>query len=428
MNTTTHPVSRTRILEAIALVHAGRHQDGANVLQAMSSGDDAVPDAFYLLGVLVCLTGKDREGLDLINRSFFAPHSDDLLMLMNKLLAPYGDTAERVRLNIKQHRMIPMQHVGVMSPLGAQRGSISDVEPYHFSRRMTNFFPRERVYFKGDYSKLLKEYVLPGWIPASPPFARESRVLTMGSCFAEELRNYLREQDLWSDFLFVPPGLNNTFALRNFIEWCITGVASNDAYWYDETELGMAVKWTPEEEHGRYREIFRTIDGLVLTIGLAEVWEDTRTGGVFWRGVPRSIFDDDVHLCRLSTVEENLANLQRIVELVRSINPAVEIVITLSPVPLKATNQPFSCISADSISKSVLRLAIHQLMEQKHPHLNYWPSFEIVRWLGSHLHHALFGEDGNNRHVNRSAVKMILDNFIAAYYRPESPAVKGGVN
>lgn len=408
---------RENIQQAIRLVHEKKAQEGADILQEMIARGESTPDALFLLGTLLCFAAQAEKGIELITASHSAgKHTDDLFFLLNQLLEPMGETGEKVRLYIQQHRLMPLQHAGLLSPAAATKAGLAEVEPWYFSRRMTHFFPSKQPLFEGDHDKLVREYVLDGWLPEKPRFEPSAKVLTMGSCFAEELRNYLREKDLWSDVLFVPPGLNNTYALRNFIEWCITGVASNDAYWYEETEAGMATRWAPEEESSRYREIFRTIDGLVLTIGLAEVWEDQRTGGVFWRGVPKSIFDEDIHVCRLSTVRENRENLQKIVELVKSINPDVEIIITLSPVPLKATNQTFSCISADSISKSTLRIAIHELIEQDIPGVRYWPSFEIVRWLGSHVNHTLFGEDGNTRHVNRGAVKMILDNFVRAYF------------
>ncbi len=412
--------SRDTLLTAIKMVHGKQAQQGADILQAMITRGEAAPDAFFLLGCLLCLTGKNEEGVKFIKHSHSTgKHSDNFFFLLSQLLTPFGDAGERLRLQIQQRRLIPLQQAGMLSPATTTKANLGLVEPWYFSRKMTNFFPPKQSLFEGDHNRLVKDYVLEGWLPPAPRFTRGSKVLTMGSCFAEELRNYLRENDLWSDVLFMPPGLNNTFAIRNFIEWCVTGVASNDAYWYEETDAGQAMKWSPDEENHRYREIFRSIDGIVLTIGLAEVWEDTRTGGIFWRGVPKSIFDEDVHICRLSTVSENSANLQKIVELIRSINPKAEIILTLSPVPLKATNQKFSCISADSISKSTLRIAIHNLIEMNISGVNYWPSFEIVRWLGSHVDHTLFGEDGNTRHVNRVAVKMILDNFIAAYFSAE---------
>lgn len=169
----------------------------------------------------------------------------------------------------------------------------------------------------------------------------------------------------------------------------------------------------------RYREVFAGIDGLVLTVGLAEVWYDTTTGGVFWRGVPKSIYNPEIHKCRISTVEENTENLARIVELIHGVRPGLPIVVTLSPVPLRATFEPMSCFAADCISKSTLRVAIDGLMRRQLPNVVYWPSFEIVRWLGGHVPLAMFGEDGNPRHVNRRTVKLILDKFIAHFYVPD---------
>ena len=162
--------------------------------------------------------------------------------------------------------------------------------------------------------------------------------------------------------------------------------------------------------------MFEQIDGLVLTVGLAEVWYDTQTGGVFWRGVPKSLYDPERHKCRISTVAENADNIRRIVELVHSVRPGVPIIITLSPVPLRATFEPISCFAADCVSKSTLRVAINEVMESHLQNVSYWPSFEIVRWLGAHMGSATYGDDGKPRHVNRSAVKMILDSFIKHYY------------
>jgi hypothetical protein len=44
-----------------------------------------------------------------------------------------------------------------------------------------------------------------------------------------------------------------------------------------------------------------------------------------------------------------------------------------------------SAIEADSISKSVMRLTAHEITTAGIPEIDYWPSFEIVRWCGAHL-------------------------------------------
>jgi hypothetical protein len=101
---------------------------------------------------------------------------------------------------------------------------------------------------------LIEKYVLPGHLPEKPVFTRDSSLMTIGSCFAEELKTYLLEQGLPSAWMCVLPQLNNTYALRQFFEWCVTGKQSSEAYWYDEAEGGGAEKWRPEWEQKAYRE------------------------------------------------------------------------------------------------------------------------------------------------------------------------------
>jgi len=157
----------------------------------------------------------------------------------------------------------------------------------------------------------------------------------------------------------------------------------------------------------------------VFTLGLAEVWEDSESGSVFWRGVPEQIFKEGRHRFRLSSVQENTKNIQEIVALIREVNPKAPIIFTLSPVPLKATFSNKSCVTSDCVSKSTLRIAIHEYMSKLENNANifYWPSFEIVKWVGCHLPYPVYGtDDGCVRHVSRFLVVQILKSFVNAYY------------
>jgi GSCFA family len=163
----------------------------------------------------------------------------------------------------------------------------------------------------------------------------------------------------------------------------------------------------------------REAGAFVFTLGLAEVWQDRETGGVFWRGVPEEIFDAQRHVFRLSTVEENEANIVEIVRLIRSENPSAPILLTLSPVPLAATFRDISCITADCVSKSVLRIALDRVLERGLGGVYYWPSFEVVRWGGAHLPWRAYGlDDRNPRHVSRYLVREIIDAFVDSFYVP----------
>lgn len=389
-------------------------------LAAAANTPGAGMDTIFFLSAARFLNGNEQGALDVyrvVNANLrdgarFAPASAKFFERFGKLAGALGETrSDELHRFMQRNRFIPWQDVG---RLGADK-NWQAVEPWSFSREATQFFPKKQQDF-GDLRKIVDSHVLPGWLPEIAPFSRESSVLTVGSCFAQNLRNYLGERGLQSDWLFVPPGLNNTFALRNFVDWCLTGERSTDAYWYDAHGGGGAVKWTPPSEHEAYRRVLRDMSGLVLTVGLAEVWYDTQTEGVFWRGIPKSIYDPARHKCRVSTVAENRDNLSHIVRVLRTLRPEFPVIVTLSPVPLKATFERPSILTADCVSKSTLRVAIHELLAEGHASLYYWPSFEIVRWLGSHIEEALFGEDGNTRHVNRKTVRLILESFIRHYY------------
>lgn len=380
--------------DALAASGAGLYRDAIAALEALDldradallrqclETDCQLADATYFLAVIALQRGSEAECLEFLAWSeecgAVAP---DFFKVLGRVIEALGpEKGEAARRFLQRHRKIPWQLVGKLG------GEIPQdrVEPWYFSRQVTHFFPGKQEEFE-DIQGVIERYILPGFLPATPPFTAKSALLTMGSCFAKELRNYLEEKSRNSHWLFVPPGLNNTFALRNFIEWCITGDQTTDAYWYDEASEGGARKWHPQAEQQAYRRIFESVDGLVLTVGLAEVWYDTQTGGVFWRGVPKSLYDETKHKCRMSTVEENVANIRRILSCIRSLRPGLPIVLTLSPIPLRATFEPMSCFVADCISKSTLRVAIDEVMRGRPEGVSYWPSFEIVRWLGGHI-------------------------------------------
>lgn len=68
----------------------------------------------------------------------------------------------------------------------------------------------------------------------------------------------------------------------------------------------------------------------------------------------------------MTTYEENLANLNRVLELFSKNNPAGHIVLTLSPVPLRATFRDMNSMIANIASKS-MRRAVNDTFPSAHP-------------------------------------------------------------
>lgn len=272
-----------------------------------------------------------------------------------------------------------------------------------------------------NFSKFIEEYALTGHIPAKPLLGDDDALITLGSCFARELRFFLGRYGLSAGNFVVPSGLNNTFALVDFITWATTGKTTARAYRYDRNEDGNIIEWMPDLEQREYSEAFSNAGAILLTLGLSEVWEDRETGRVFWRGVPEEIYNDGRHRFRLSTVEENVANIETMISAVREVNESAPIVFALSPVPLKATFRGQSCITADCVSKSILRVALDSVISDGRKGVYYFPSFEIVRWLGCNMSFPSFGaEDGTTNHVSRFFVINILKAFVKSFYLPEA--------
>lgn len=283
---------------------------------------------------------------------------------------------------------------------------------------LIKFFPKTKEEFN-NLDLLAEKYIFEKSGPANPIFDKNSSILTMGSCFAMELRNALDSMQKKSNYIQVPEGLNNSFAVRQYLEWVLTGDRSSDAHWYDNDPNAGAFKWEPQEEREKLLEYFKNTDAFVVTFGLAEVWRDKKTNGVFWRGVPAKIFDPNIHECITSTVQENVENMKKIYDLIKKYAGKDKVIIfTLSPVPLNATFLGRPTMISDCVSKSILRVALDEFFKSSdHADCYYWPSYEMVKWVGPHTEFPTLYEDNTPRHVNRKVVNVIIDNFIKKFFK-----------
>jgi hypothetical protein len=266
-------------------------------------------------------------------------------------------------------------------------------------------------------------YVLRGWLPDRPIISSETRIAAFGSCFAEEISKWLAQRDFsiltrkdgaYANAYVVRfgEGMVNTFALRQQFEWAFESRRFEGELWhgYDARAFGY-----DEEVRAATRSVFDQTDLFVITLGLSEVWYDEITGGVFWRAVPRDKYDPTRHKFRVSSVEENRDNIRAIYNLIRTYRPEAKVVFTLSPIPLVATFRPVSSLTANSVSKAILRAALDEILReiQHEGHAFYWPSYEIVmdvfdrRWLR------------DRRHVRPEILAFVMTLFEAHWCRSE---------
>lgn len=282
--------------------------------------------------------------------------------------------------------------------------------------------------FDGSFSSLIRDWIAPGHLPQRAMLRADDSLISFGSCFSREIRKRLQQGGSEARNFFFKASLNHTFSALDTLSWCVTGEETGQALRHARTPRGDIRKWTPDADREQYKSSLEQAGAFLFAFGTAEIWQDRETGGAAWRGVPENIFDTSRHMFRLSTVEENEGNILRIIELVRSVNSEAPIVLMLTAGASPATFRDISCLTADSASKSVLRVAIDNVMSQSLQHVYYWPSFEIVRWANPHLVWRAIASgkrpgDEDARHSIPYVVQQIIDSFIAAFYVPEDAAL-----
>ena len=264
-----------------------------------------------------------------------------------------------------------------------QDGVKRKVSATFFRGDTTNFHPNDASVGQGGF---VADHLTRGWMPKDRVVSRDTPIVAFGSCFADNISRYLHkagfnvltQRDTLAYVSKMGDGMVNTFAIRQQFEWAWEGKVPQAELWhgYDASEFGY-----DEAVRLRTRALFDAADLFVITLGLSEVWYDEPTGEVFWRAVPKDKYDTGRHKFRVSTHAENLANLQAIYDLIRRHRPDAAILFTVSPIPLAATFRPQGCISANAVSKAILRSAVDEFHRRNAPgddRLFYFPSYDIV--------------------------------------------------
>ncbi|TIP87726.1 MAG: hypothetical protein E5X63_08165 [Mesorhizobium sp.] len=284
-------------------------------------------------------------------------------------------------------------------------------------------------------------------------FTRNDIFFTMGSCFAQEIRRALTSKQVacvpsYRNISFDPaqaivdelPGREhmnfyNTFTVRLQIEQML-GLwdQANDDWW----QIKKPAPWGPICFQDPYRRLilakspevlkdviesmnremrvgFDAATAFIFTFGMTEVFINRASGKVaaqkpLYRG-GGGMQETTLHV---SSFQENYANVMATVDMVRQHKPDAPIILTVSPVALARTFQDADVVTASTEGKSVLRAVLGQVCRER-DNVHYLPSFEFVTYGG--LAHS-YRED--LRHVKRSVVDDIVEQFFNAYFAPSS--------
>lgn len=139
----------------------------------------------------------------------------------------------------------------------------------------------------------------------------------------------------------------------------------------------LAADWV--QHFAATRSAIETMEVFVFTLGLTEAWEDPVDGAVFplAPGFAGGIWEPETVQFHNFDETETAEDLAAALAFIRARNPAVRIILTVSPVPLNATFEPRHVLVSTTWSKAVLRIAAEKVA-RRFDACCYFPSYEVI--------------------------------------------------
>jgi hypothetical protein len=165
------------------------------------------------------------------------------------------------------------------------------------------------------------------------------------------------------------------------------------------------------------RRVFNESNWLIFTLGLTEAWQSTNDRSLFPLppGICGEKFDEDKYEFVNFNSTEIFLDLKCLIEKIIAINPTINILLTISPVPLIATYENRHVLVSTCVSKSILRVAVDEV-EKIFSNVFYFPSYEIIN---SPSNAGKFFSD-DLRSINNLGINHIMKIFSKHFIEIES--------
>ncbi|MEI8180824.1 GSCFA domain-containing protein [Aestuariivirga sp.] len=276
---------------------------------------------------------------------------------------------------------------------------------------------------------------------------RQTQVATYGSCFAQHFSRSLVERGYsWLNAETGMPGMpaelqrefsygvfsartGNIYTaslFRQWVGWALEGISPPPLHWEKDGRIhdpfrptvepggfGSVAEMEQSRAHsiGAFRQSLVDCDLLVFTLGLTESWWDAQAGVEYpmCPGTHAGEFDPARHVFRnqdYGFVRDNIVDAITTIRKHRREGPKV--LLTVSPVPLTATNSGKHVLVATMESKSVLRAVVGSVAASM-ADVSYFPSYELIN---SPVFRGAFFEP-NLRSVSRQGVAHVMNCFFA---------------
>lgn len=271
-----------------------------------------------------------------------------------------------------------------------------------------------------------------------PIIDRQSAVASAGSCFAQHVARYIQkagyrylvtEKREGAETALFSACYGNIYTARQMLQLAKRAYGlMNDGgdknfwrgpkngLWLDALRPEAAGPWTALESAARdrlkhlacVRRIFEEADIFVFTLGLTECWA-AKADGLVYPAAPGVLAEADLEDFEFLnfTVADVVADFLDFLAIMRTKNPEVKIILTVSPVPLRATASGQHVLVANSYSKSVLRAAAEEIRRSAEG-IYYFPSYEI--FTGSYNGGRFYQSD--LREVTAAGVDLAMRLFL----------------
>ncbi len=288
-------------------------------------------------------------------------------------------------------------------------------------------FSQPLAWFKGDHCNpyplnriLSVDDILLGWRPKGKLITKDTKALAFGSCFAEYFIQFLKAHgyNKWMineeklapcmENLLVSLGqsFENAFVIEQQFRWAFGEFTPSSFLWFTKDKQYFEAT---EERRDNIREHFEQVDVVVITLGLSEIWFDRIENEPMWRSIPQQLYDKDRHVFKLATVDETITVFHKLNRLIKKYLPRLKVIFTISPIPLLATFRDQSPVTANLVSKSILKVALDTFLSDPlvkvTEHYYYFPSYEIVL----NCFEQPFQDD--NRHVKEEVATQVMEVF-----------------
>jgi len=255
--------------------------------------------------------------------------------------------------------------------------------------------------------------------PIPYPIGLTSRIITLGSCFAEVMGRRLADHKL--TVLNNPFGtLFNPVSLARLVSLALEGATpddtryvNRDGIWFHyDFHSSLWARSQPELRTSLQNVLaetsafLRTADYLLLTLGSALVYRHLETDQVVasCHKMPGALFQKYMY-----SYEYMMDDMKHLLKRLHRANPKLRVIVTVSPVRHTRDTLPLN-----SASKATLRVVAHELTLW-HDWVQYFPAYEIVQ---DDLRDYRFYE-ADLVHPNSQAHDYIFEKFAASAFDDE---------